>query len=814
MKFLFLRKCVPHLISILAFTCVLYIYYSPIISGKKLVQNDFTQAIGSLKEAITYNEKSSEEILWSNSMFSGMPVWRGYSTNVIKKFHTAITNTIPSPILLGLVGFVGFYILMIAMGGNYWIGFMGGAAFVFSSFNICSIEAGHINKVYDMALMAPVLAGIIFTFKKKYWIGSAITALFLSLHIFYGHYQITYYLLIIILFIMGYYLFESIKQKKLNDFFKAAIILLLSAIVAIGPNVSQIWTTKVYSKNTQREGSELSTKIENSKKGLDKDYTFAWSNGISEVFSILIPYIHGGSSNEDLGQNSASYTALLDNGVPKAEAKSFVKNIPLYWGSQPFTSGPVYFGATIVFLFILSLFLIKDNIKWWILGLSILAIFLSWGKNFPFLSDFFYDYIPLYNKFRSVTMILSIAQLTFPLMGGYLIIKIVNKEIALVDFLKGLKWTLIICGGTTLIFALMGGLFFDFTSDNDSQLKQQMPEWLMQAIFDDRANKLRTDAFRSLFLIVALSVLLWSYFKEKINSKIFYISICVLILFDLTLVDKRYLNNESFKPANYMNNKVFVPSLADEMILQDKDLYYRIMNFAKSPFQDATTSYFHKSAGGYSAIKLGRYQDLIERQLSKNNLAVYNMLNIKYFIVPDQKTQQPMAQFNKEAMGNAWFVEKIITVNNADEEMSSLDSIKPKQIAYIDKSFAKDLKNFNFPNDSNAFIKLISYHPNRLKYKSHASNNQFAVFSDIYYQPGWNAYINEKLVPHLRTNYLLRGLEIPKGDNTVEFRFEPEHYFMTEKISLFGSILLIIFILGIIGREIVIAAKATKATLH
>lgn len=807
MKHILLKRFLPHFISILAFTCVLYVYYSPIISGKKLVQNDFTQAVGSLKEATSYSAQSSEEILWSNSMFSGMPVWRGYSSNVIKKFHIAITNFIPSPILLGLVGFIGFYILMLAMGGNCWIGFIGGAAFVFSSFNIISIEAGHINKVYDMALMAPVLAGIIFTYKGKYWIGAAVTAIFLSLHIFYGHYQITYYLIISVLFITGYFLFESIKQKKIKNFFRASIILLISVIVAVGPNISQIWTTKIYSKNTQREGSELSTKLENSKKGLDKDYTFAWSNGISEVFSIFIPYIHGGSSNEDLGQNSATYNALSENGVPKTEAKIFVKNVPLYWGDQPFTSGPIYFGAVVVFLFVLSFFLIKDNLKWWLLALSVLAIMLSWGKNLPFLSDFFYDNIPLYDKFRSVTMIMSIAQLTFPLMSGYVLIKIVNKEIELPELFRGMKWSLIICGGITLVFGLLGGVFFDFTADNDLQLKQQMPEWLMQAIYDDRATKLRSDAFRSLFFILAVSALLWSFVKEKITPQLFYIAISLLVLIDLTLVDRRYLNNESFKPANYMSNQVFVPASIDEAILQDKDPYYRVMNFAKSPFQDATTSYFHKSAGGYSAIKLGRYQDLIERQLSKNNMGVYNMLNIKYFIVPNPKTQEPIAQKNDEALGNSWFVEKYLFVKNADEEMKALDSINPKRIAYIDQKFSESIKDLNIINDSNASIKLTSYHPNRLTFNSHTASPQLAVFSDIYYQPGWNAYINKKMTPHVRANYVLRALVVPAGDNVIEFRFEPQHYFNTEKISLFGSIFLVLFVLGIISRELFIFFK-------
>lgn len=797
-----LKRALPHVLCVFVFTVVLFIYYSPILSGKKLVQNDFVQAVGSLKEATDYSKSSSEEILWSNSMFSGMPVWRGYSSNFIKQFHIAISNTIPSPILLGMMGFIGFYILMLSIGCNFWIAFLASSAFVFSSFNIISIEAGHINKVYDMALMAPVIGGIIFTYKKRYWLGAAITALFLSLHIFYGHYQITYYLIICILFVVLYFLHQSILFKQINLFIKSSLILILSAAIAVGPNISQIWTTKVYSKSTQREGSELASKIENSKKGLDKDYTFAWSNGITEVLSIYIPYIHGGSSNEELGQNSDSYKALTSNGVPKSEAKSFIKNIPLYWGNQPFTSGPIYFGATVFFLFILSLFLVKDNIRWWMLALSVLAIALSWGKNFEVLSNIFYDYVPLYNKFRSVTMIMSIAQITFPLMAGYALLQISKSTLTEKQFIHGLKWSVIICVGISLFFALFGGVIFDFSSDNDAQLKQQFPDWLLQAILQDRENKLQSDALRSLIIVVISGGVLWAFLKSKITSTMMYVGLSVLVLLDLTLVDKRYLNNSSFKPASFMDSQALGLTEIDAAILKDTS-YHRVLNFSKSPFNDATTSFYHKSAGGYSAIKLGRYQDLIERQLSKNNINAYNMLNIKYFIVPDQKTQQPMLQQNPDALGNAWFVNKYEVAANADAEMNCLDTLNTRLSACISKDFAKDVQGVATGSDSLSQIKLVAYHPNRLAYNSTTTSDRLAIFSEIYYQPGWNAYIDGKLTPHVRANYVLRGLKVPAGNHKIEFKFEPEHYFLTEKISLYGSILLILFIVGILVKEIV-----------
>jgi hypothetical protein len=794
-----LKKLTPHLIAHLAFILVISIYYAPVFSGKKLLQNDAIQSTGYLKESIDYAKKSNEEILWTNSMFSGMPSWRGYSTNIIKYYHYASTNLISVPILLGYLAFLGFYILLLSIGADYWLSFIGSAAFAFSSFNIISIEAGHTNKVFDMALMAPVIAGIILVYNKKYWVGASITALFLSVHIFYAHYQITYYLIITIVFLGVFELIKNIRQKTIPQFAIGSALLLLAAAIAVGPNISQIWTTKVYSKNTQRSGTELTIGKEQGKdstsKGLDKDYTFAWSSGKMESMTVFIPYFHGGSSNETLGQNSDTYNALIDNNVPKNDAKSYIKNIPLYWGDQPFTSGPVYFGAIIVFLFVLGLFLVKDGMKWWVLAVTVFAFLLSWGKNFELFNDIFYYNFPLYNKFRSVTMTMAIAQLTFPFLGIAVLVKIVRQEISYNDFFKGLKWSTIICGGVALFFALLGGIFFDFTTENDASLAKQVPEWMMDAIQSDRANKLRSDAFRSLFFVLVTAGLLWAFVKEKIKPTVFYIALSIAVLLDLTLVDKRYLNYDSFKSIKSIEKEAFATTEADDQILQDTDPYYRVVNFTKNPFNDATTSYHHKSIGGYSAIKLGRYQDLIDHQLSKQNMSVYGMLNTKYFIVSDQKTNVPFVQRNPGAMGNAWFVENVTIVKNADEEMKALDSTELRSIAIIDDEFSEGLKGLEFTKDSISFIKLTDYHPNRLTYQSKTSSEQLAVFSEIYYQPGWNAYIDGKLTSHYRANYILRSLRIPAGEHKIEFKFEPQHYFTTEKISMIGSIAFVAFLL-------------------
>lgn len=809
-----LRKLLPHLVAHFAFILILCIYYAPIFSNKKLLQNDTMQAAGFLKESNDYAQKSGEEILWTNSMFSGMPSWRGYSANIIKHYHYITTNLIPVPLLLSYLAFLGFYILLLAIGADHWLSFIGSAAFAFSSFNIISIEAGHINKVFDMALMAPVIAGIILVYNKKYWIGAAVTALFLSIHIFYAHYQITYYLIIMIFFLGMYELIKSILQKNIPHFAIGSAILILSAIIAAGPNLSQIWTTQVYSKNTQRGGTELTIgkdSTNKSSKGLDKDYTFAWSNGKMESMTVFIPYLYGGSSNEALGQNSDTYQALIDNNVPKSDAKNYIKNIPLYWGDQPFTSGPVYFGAIIFFLFVLGLFLVKDGMKWWILAVTVLAFLLSWGKNFEAFNDIFYYNFPLYNKFRSVTMTMAIAQLTFPFLAIAVLVTVVRHEVTYEDFWKGLKWSTIICGGTALFFALLGGTFFDFSTEKDAELAKQIPEWMMDAIRADRGNKLRSDAFRSLFFVVVAAGLLWAFVKEKIKPQVFYISLAVAVLLDLTLVDKRYLNFDNFKSASKIEKEAFSTTEADDMILQDQDPYYRVANFSKNIFNDATTSYYHKSIGGYSAIKLGKYQDLIDHQLSKNNMAVYSMLNTKYFIVPDQKTGAPFVQKNHGAMGNAWFVDSIKLVKTADEEMLALDSTDLRSIAIIDDEFTEGLKGLVFTKDSTASIKLTDYHPNHLAYQAKGRTEQLCVFSEIYYQPGWNAYVDGKLTPHYRANYVLRAMRIPAGEHTIEFKFEPQHYFIGEKISMAGSIVFVVFLFGAAGMVILRGRKNNTA---
>lgn len=801
MKNSLLKLSAPFLICFFSFLAILLVYYFPVIQNKVLMQNDMVQIIGSLKEANTYQEKTGEEILWTNSTFAGMPVWRGHNTNLLNHVHYFMTKIIPVPIYIGMLCFVGFYILLYAFGIQPWLCFAGGIAFSFSSFNIISLEAGHLNKVLAMALMAPVIGGIVLTFRGKLWLGAAITTIFLSLQVFYNHIQISYYLLIMIVLLTAAELYSAIRQKKLPDFLKASAILAVSAIIAVGPNISRLWTTSEYAKSTPRGGSELSTKKSDG-NGLERDYAFQWSNGITETMTLFIPSFYGGSSNEDVGQNSNIYKSLIQNGVSKKEAKDYSKGMPLYWGDQPSTGGPIYFGAIVCFLFVLGLLLVNGPVKWWILTASILSIVLSWGKNFEIVSDFFFYYVPLYNKFRSVTMILCIAQLTFPLLGFIVLEKILHQELDKEKVLKKLKLAFYITSGIALFFVVFGSSLFEFESVNDRAYSTQFPDWLLQALKEDRVSNMRTDAIKSFIFVFLGAALIWAFLKNKISPLHVSLGISFLVLVDLWTVDKRYLSNDDFKTKKNFESTYFVPSVANETILKDPDPNFRVFNYTTGLTSDAVTSYFHKSIGGYSAIKLRRYQDIIDSCLSRGNRGVINMLNTKYFIGQDKSTGQQFAQPNPEAAGNAWFVNSYKLVKNADEEINSLRNIVPKDTAYLDEKFADQLKGLSVQKDTAAAIRFISYHPHKLVYESQSAYPGVAVFSEIYYQPGWNAYLDGKPSQHFRTDYILRGMVLPAGKHTIEFRFEPAHYFIGEKISLAGSVLMVFFIIACIAMAV------------
>ncbi|MCU0428597.1 MAG: YfhO family protein [Cytophagaceae bacterium] len=824
MKNNFWKKLMPHAIACSIFLVITSLYHFPALSGRKLVQNDVVQSAGNLQEATEYKKKG-EAILWSNSMFSGMPVWRGTDNNVFKTIHYTLFTLMHPAIVMTFLAFLGFYVMMLPMRATPLVAFLTSSAFALSSFNIVSIEAGHINKVLDMALMAPVLGGMFLVYKKKYWEGALVTLIFLGLHIYYAHYQISYYLIILIGFYFISELIFRILRKDLSSFVKGSLILAGVALLAVAPNLTKIYTNYVYSKSTTRGGSELTERQKkNDAGGLDKEYALSWSNGVDEVLTIYVPYLYGGSSNENIGKNSA-LGKVLRNYDPET-AKQFVANAPLYYGPQPFTSGPVYFGAIIVFLFFLGLVIVDHPAKWWILGASVFSLFMSMGKHFPALTNILFDFFPLYNKFRSVTMAMCIAMVTFPLLGGLALLKIMRGEVEERKLMMGLGAALAGCL-LIVVYAISvpdGRGYPVVTVGANQTLKQiadstgiaeqtlvglnpslskgirpgmeievppmNYPVEILEALTEDRLNLASSDAFRSFLFSLLAAGLIWAIHKKWLQTNYSLAALCFLVLVDLFFIDKRYLGSDDFKPAKYME-KVFATTAADDYILKDTS-YYRVLNTAKNPFNDATTSYHHHSVGGYSAIKLGRYQELIEYHIQRNNIAVLNMLNTKYVIMQDQKTGQVMPQRNPGALGNAWLVRDVKMVENADAEIAELSNLNPANTVIVDKRFENQLKNVSLEFDSTASIRFLSYHPDRLRYESNAARAQVAVFSEIYYQPGWNAYVDGVLTDHFRCNYVLRGMVLPAGKHTIEFKFEPAHYFTTEKVVLAASVLVVL----------------------
>jgi len=485
-----------------------------------------------------------------------------------------------------------------------------------------------------------------------------------------------------------------------------------------------------------------------------------------------------------------------------AQAKDAIKQMPLYWGTQPFTEGPVYAGAIVFFLFILGLFLVEGRTKWWLLTATVFSILLAWGHNFRFLSELFLDYFPGYNKFRTVSMILVIAEFTMPLLAILALKKIIDGEVSKDRFIYVFKWTLGIVGGITLLFALFPGMFFDFTSDKDARYFEQYGEIFMNAIIQDRQTLLSNDAFRSLAFMILISGVLLGYVYNKIKKNMVYVLVAALILVDMWPVNKRYLNNDHFVTKREEKTP-FIPSQADKMILQDKDPDFRVFNLTARLDQDSRTSYFHKSLGGYHGAKMKRYQELIDFHIGKRNMSVINMLNTKYFIIPT-KDKGPVAQMNPGALGNAWFVEEYRIVANADSEITAMNDFKPETEAIVDKRFEDHLKGFSFKNDPEAFIKLTDYKPNHLTYESEAANEQLAVFSEIYYNDnkGWKAYVDGEQASHFRVNYVLRAMRVPAGKHKIEFRFQPVMYSAGSRISLASSIIMLLLLAGAVYFEI------------
>ena len=807
-----IKKLSPHLIVILLFVGISFAYFSPVMQGKVLDMPDIKHWKGMSKEVQDFREDTGEEALWTNSMFSGMPAYQistKSNANLIQYVVKAISLGIPRPANLLFLYLLGFYLLLLSVKVDYRLSAVGAIAFAFSSYFFIIIMAGHMTKAHAIAYVPMVVAAVLYTYRGRIFLGGVLTALAVALELYANHLQITYYLVLVLILIGIVQFVKDLKANNISSFAKRSGVLVLAALLASGTAVTRLSTTMEYGKESTRGKSELTNDLDNKTSGLDKDYATSWSYGIAETFTLLIPNFYGGASQGELTTDSETYQAIKR----APNAKQLIKQLPLYWGTQPFTSGPTYAGSIVMFLFIFGLLFVKSEMRVWILLATIMSIMLAWGKNFMPLTDLFLDYFPGYNKFRAVSMILVIAEFTLPLLGFVALNKFLSednedyetdkkvKDIktqkvshALVKSKKliSLNLAFYIAGGITLVFALIPNLFFDFAGGQDDSLAKS--GWPIDALQADRAGLLSADAWRSFIFIALTFGTMWMFLKNKFSSKYVILIVGVLVLADMWTVNKRYLNDDNFA----RKSKVEIPyqaTVADQQIFRDTDPNFRVFNQSVSTFNDASTSYFHKSIGGYHGAKLKRYQELIENHISKGNMAVLNMLNTKYFITPKGQAQQ-----NPGAMGNAWFINEINMVPNADAEIASLNGFNPTNTAIVDVRFSEQI--IDGLDNSGSSITLAEYKPNYLKYNSTTSKNGIAIFSEIYYDKGWNAYVDGELKPHFRANYVLRGMQIPAGNHVVEFKFEPLVYHLSERIAFTSSIILLLLLTFVSVKEL------------
>ena len=794
----FLKNGLPHVLVIGFFVILAAAYFSPVVfDNKELLQGDVKSGIAMGKDLKDYHQKTNDYAFWSNRMFGGMPANYTYMppyTNIFSPIGKIMRLDLPF-LHIGLVFLylLGFYIFLLSLGCKPWLSLLGAVAYAFASYNIIIIAAGHVNKGWVMATMAPIIGGIILCYRKKYVWGSIIALIFTGLNIHWNHQQISYYLMIIILVVAIVYLVYAIREHALRDYFKSSAILVVVAFLAVAPAIGPLWSTIDYAKDSMRGGAVLQNNPEGQKEssGLEIDYAYMWSYGRGEIMTLLIPNFYGGSSHYNIGNKSHSYELLRSTG----QADQFVRYAPMYWGDQPFTEGPVYAGAIICFLFVLGLLIIKGPEKWWILIATLISVILAWGKNFAVVNDFLFYHLPLFNKFRTPAMALVMAEVTMVTLAVLALKQIISETGNRMKYLKPVYTAAGITGGLCLLFALFGGGLMSFSAPAEPYPNPV----LLEAIRADRQQLLTSDAWRS-FMFIALSmVVLVAYLKNSLKVKYLLLTTGILIFIDLWVVDRRVLNEDNFVTKRQAVE--VMPTPADQLILQDKDPNYRVLNLTTSTFNEANTSFFHNSIGGYSPAKLRRYQDIIDYYLSREvNVNVLNMLNTRYIIAPTQ--QGPQVQKNDQALGNVWFVDEVEWVHSPDEEIVALKDFDPAKTAVIDevwKDKSTVWENLQPVMDSTDYIRLKELvNPGYLVYESHSGQPHMAVFSEVFYKT-WKAYIDGEEVPLVRVNYILRGLPIPAGDHQIEFKCVDEIYQKGARLSLIASILIGVVLAGLFG---------------
>lgn len=784
-------KFLPYVLVVAIFILASIIYFHPVLKGQKIQQSDITQFKGMVKEINDFRADKNTEPYWTGASFSGMPSYQisAYYPNDLVRVLDQTVRFLPRPADYTFLYFLSFFVLMMALKVNWRLAIFGALSFGFSTYLIIIFGAGHNAKAHAIAYMPLVLAGVLWVFQKRYILGFVITSLAMTLEIYTNHPQMTYYLGFCLLIFGIVSFIDAIKEQKITDFIRHSAIVVVAVLIGIGANSPRLMAMKEYADQSTRGTSELTINPDGSQKvtsnGLDKSYITEYSYSKLETFNLVIPGFMGGGTVEELDDDSQFYK-LLEQKAGKKVADQYAKQVLLYWGDQPIVEAPAYIGSVIFFLFFLGIFLVKGRVKQWLVAVTIFSIVMSWGKNFDLLTNFFIDYVPLYNKFRAVSSIQVLAEMCVPILAILGLKEFFLPNISTADKQEALKKTLYVFSGLLVLGLLLAHSFSTFEGLRDSQYSQ-LPG-LVDAVIADRKSLLLYDSFRSLLLSLLSATVLYVFLKNKLKQVGLIVLLLIFMLFDLISINKKYVNEADFKPSR-KNEKPFKASEADKIILQDTS-HFRVGNFTVNPMNDGSTSYFHQSIGGYHAAKMMRYQELFEYQIAKNNRQVLNMLNTKYFIVDSDKGIK-QAQLNPEANGNAWFVERLKVVNSANEAILALDSVNTKNVAVFERSSStqKELKS-SFKMHPTDTIELLNYDVNSLTYLSKTTNEQFAVFSEIYYKNGWNAYIDGELVPHYRINYVLRGMLIPPGEHTIEFKFAPKVIQQGSVISLFSYLLL------------------------
>jgi hypothetical protein len=785
-----IKKILPHLLILVGFVVLSLAYFNPVLQGKQIFQSDIMQYIGMSKQQNDFRVETGTETYWTNSAFGGMPTYQmgaKYPHNYIKKLDSSL-RFLPRPADYLFLYLMGFYVLLLVLKVDFKLAALGAIAFGFSTYLIIILGVGHNSKAHAIAYMPLVLSGILLTFQRKYIAGFLLTTVAMGLEIVANHFQMTYYLMFLVIILGIAYFIDAYKKQVLPHYFKSVGILAVAVILSIALNATSIMATQEYVKESTRGKTELTINPDGSPKevtsGLDKDYITQFSYGYLETFNLFIPRFMGGGNGEDLGKDSHTYEAFRKLGASTAQAAEEAKRAPMYWGDQPIVEAPAYIGAVVLFLFVFALFLVNGRLKWWLVGGTIFSLLLSYGKNLGFLTDFFIDYVPLYNKFRAVTSIQVLLELCIPILAVFGLVRLFNDYEKEEQKLKALKYSTIIPGGLAILFLLFKSSF-DFVGLRDAQYIQGYGPDFVGALKDDRKAIFTQDTLRTLVLVLLSAGAIFMFLRNKLSKNLLVVVFGVLILFDLVGVDRRYVNNDNFMSAIKVN-KPFQANEVDKLILEDTT-HFRVFDLVSGP---SKPSYFHNSLNGYNAAELKSYREVFDFYISQNNMNVLNMLNTKYIIAQNEKGKM-FPYKNEEANGNAWFIEKLKSVESANQEIMELDSLDNKKIA-----ITRVAQNKSFKADSLASIKVLEYKPNYIKYSTNNSNDGFAVFSEVYYKHGWNAFIDGKKKDHIEVNYILRGMEIPAGKHTVEFKFEPQVVQTGSSIALGSSILFGLLLIG------------------